>query len=377
MGSENLTKSTQNKGVINLINRIIDAGRVGQPQNTNPLLEWTAEIVSVPTSERAGSEVTLRKRNVAQMHKHNRKEDTVAAIKIIRQESGLRSGNIFREDFSKAESSDLISQDVLFETTNFVLQAISEADSEKFQILENFGELPQIFMFGRRPRMYNYSGMLWNHKDNNWKDEFRYIYENYLRGVKCVENGVKILLQYDRSVRMGYIINASINQNSEIEQAVPFNFSMFVEQEKDLIDLELIDPRAVDNKENTDAFSLIRRQKEATTQAARKLQQVINRKIDLKSPPKDPVTKPAVSPKPKPGYNSFGTKISKLKPLENNELPEKWKRKYGKDPNMTWEERAKKRLETKRRNEARNAFKLGKQEVDRNLEKQQLLSAIR
>ena len=229
----------------NLAQDVASSSKVGKTRFHNPLLDWTAEIVEVTTP--IGTKVSeLRKRDVNVMHCNKIKENTVASIKIVKENTSIDATDNFRDSFF-SDSSD--NTDVLFESTNFVLQASGEADSEKSQIMDNFGELPQIFFFGRRPRVYSYSGMLWNNDTNNWKDEFRYVYNKYLRGTKCVENGVKLILTYDRSVRLGYMLQMNINQNAEMEMSVPINFAMFIEDEKELIDL--------DNTEIVDAFKLV------------------------------------------------------------------------------------------------------------------------
>jgi hypothetical protein len=287
--------SAENESVRRVVEKTTAATRIGLTDKSNPFFDWSAEIVEIlPDVLSQEPPPRFRKRNIERMHKFDQKQDTVASIKIIKESVTIAEENNpfqnLNDNFRNASvggfQGGLDETDVLFETTNFVLQATGETDSEKFQILDNFGELPQIFMFGRRPRIYSYSGMLWNHVENNWKDEFKYIYKTYLRGTKCIEHGVKVLLTFDRSVRMGYVLNANINQNAEVEMAVPFNFTMFIENEKELIDIDAIDPSSTNNTEEENiesAFYLIREQRKQVTRRGNKLQTAINKKLEVKN----------------------------------------------------------------------------------------------
>jgi hypothetical protein len=158
------------------------------------------------------------------------------------------------------------------------LQAIGETDSEKYQVIDSFGK-PQLFMFGRRYRIYSYSGMLWNNKCNNWKDEFKYIYNKYLRGTECVNYGVKIMLTYDRSVRLGYLLSMTINQVADVEMAVPVSFSMFIEEEKELVDEGLIDPGNTNTSQ--DVFNLLRLQSASVDSAKSTREKAISQKLQI------------------------------------------------------------------------------------------------
>jgi hypothetical protein len=122
--------------------------------------------------------------------------------------------------------------------------------------------------------------MLWNNDSNNWKDEFRYIYEHYLRGSKCVDFGVKVLLTYDRSVRLGYMLNNNINWTADVEMAVPFNFSMFIEDEKELIDTEALDP-STNSDVAQDVFGFVKDQGSAVKQAGSALEEAISKKLEI------------------------------------------------------------------------------------------------
>lgn len=253
----------------------VRSSTLGKVSALSPLLSWSADIVNVLTSQSQDYGVQLRVRDINTMHKNARKQETVASLKLVKESIT----DITNPDEAFRRRAGSVEQDnnnaVLFETTNFILQAIGEGDTEKYQIIESFGT-PQIFMFGRRYRMYSYSGMLWNNECNNWKDEFKYLYNKYLRGTACVENGVKALLTYDRSVRLGYVVSMTINYTAEVEMAVPVSFSMYIEDEKELIDNEAL--------EGATDFQLIREQSASAQAVMSQREKAINTKLEINLP---------------------------------------------------------------------------------------------
>lgn len=137
---------------------------------------------------------------------------------------------------------------LVFGTDQFVLQSAQETDTERVQLVETFGE-PVAFFFGRRPRVFNYSGFLYNSGKTKtlvesaeqfgrakvansmlWRDNFKIAYELFLRGTRCVQFKARAYLTYDRTVREGFLLNASMQQDVR-PNMVSFSFSMFVMRE--------------------------------------------------------------------------------------------------------------------------------------------------
>lgn len=162
------------------------------------------------------------------------KEDTIATLRIISNLAGeLRN---IPEDRKTQNGFEI------FATDQFVLQASNEVDNEKIQVVETFGE-PIIFMFGRRPRFYNFSGFLYNGGDDPttgpfeqstlWRDNFKLAYELFIRGTKCVKFRARAYLSYDRVMREGFIINSTISQDIR-PNMVQFAFTMYITREINL-----------------------------------------------------------------------------------------------------------------------------------------------
>lgn len=110
---------------------------------------------------------------------------------------------------------------------NFIINTISDNRQEKSQILQTFGD-PFIFFFGEQPRILQVSGLLMNTRDFNWRTEFWYNYEHYLRGTKLVEMNARIYLNYDDIVVEGYMLGAQAQDDVNLPYHIPFSFNLFV-----------------------------------------------------------------------------------------------------------------------------------------------------
>lgn len=115
--------------------------------------------------------------------------------------------------------------------TKFILESVQESHAERSQIVETFGDF-YVFMFGERPPVYNFTGQLINSRYTNWVTDFMYMYNEFLRGTRCVERNAKILLTYGGRQVEGLILNTSSQTNAANEGAVGFAFSMVVFERK-------------------------------------------------------------------------------------------------------------------------------------------------
>lgn len=146
------------------------------------------------------------------------KEDTYAMIKVID---------------AAGQAIPLVDSSMPDGTTrtvgysNFLLQSVSENRAEKSQIVETFGD-SYIFFFGEAPRMVDVSAVLLNTHDFNWRAEWWENYNNMLRGTRLVENGARIYLFYDDIILEGYLLMASVSEQSAEPYQMMLNFKLFV-----------------------------------------------------------------------------------------------------------------------------------------------------
>jgi len=111
--------------------------------------------------------------------------------------------------------------------TKFFLESAQEAHVERSQIVETFGDF-FVFFFGERPPMYSFSGTLMNTKNANWVSDFKFWYDQYLRGTKCVENNARLLLTYGGRQIEGFMLNMQTQTDATMEAGVKVSFSFVV-----------------------------------------------------------------------------------------------------------------------------------------------------
>lgn len=115
--------------------------------------------------------------------------------------------------------------------TKFILQSASESYNERAQIVETFGDY-FVFFFGQRPITYNFSGTLINAKNASWLNDWKFMYQNFLRGTKAIENNARIIMTYGGRQIEGFLLSTSNQTDATLEMGVPFNFQIIVTDEK-------------------------------------------------------------------------------------------------------------------------------------------------
>lgn len=110
---------------------------------------------------------------------------------------------------------------------NFILTDVSESRQEKMQVIETFGD-HYTFFYGEKPIVLQCSGVLINTQDFNWKNEWWYNYNNFLRGTKAVEHRSRVFLGFDDVLVEGYIMNCSAQYSKDQPNLAPFSFSILL-----------------------------------------------------------------------------------------------------------------------------------------------------
>lgn len=118
-------------------------------------------------------------------------------------------------------------QVLLSNYSQFFLQSVSEGDQEKYQVVETFTAY-YAFFFGRRPPVYRISGMLLNDTQYNWMNDFRYAYNNLIRGTAAAEVGARVIISYDKRVISCFPLSLNINQDAASDKGVPFSMDLLV-----------------------------------------------------------------------------------------------------------------------------------------------------
>jgi hypothetical protein len=122
-------------------------------------------------------------------------------------------------------------KDLIPAYTKFFLESVSEQHMERSQIVETFGDF-SVFFYGERPPVYNFSGVLINAKNVNWVQDFMFMYENFLRGTRCVEAGARAILTYGGRQIEGFILGVSNQTTAGTDGGVPMSFQVLVTSRK-------------------------------------------------------------------------------------------------------------------------------------------------
>lgn len=116
---------------------------------------------------------------------------------------------------------------ILSNYSQFFLLSVSEGDQEKYQVVETFTAY-YVFFFGRRPPVYRFSGMLLNDQQFNWMNDFRYTYNNLMRGTAAAEIGARVIISYDKRVVSCFPLSLNISQDAQTDKGVPFSMDVLV-----------------------------------------------------------------------------------------------------------------------------------------------------
>lgn len=191
-------------------------------------IELTTDVFEERMSSRAAATSGLRTALAGKSHARRPtrgleiKDDTYAYIKIIRADGS---------EVQLVDSSDASGRST--GVSNFIIQNVQDQRMERHQVVETFGDT-YLYLFGESPRMLNVSAVLINSLDFNWKAEFEYNYNMYLRGTRAIEQGARCYLFYDDNVVEGYILNCAVIQDAMIPLSVQLQFQFFVTNERNV-----------------------------------------------------------------------------------------------------------------------------------------------
>lgn len=112
----------------------------------------------------------------------------------------------------------------------FSLQAIAEVDEERYQLHETFAS-EVLFVFGRRPRIWAFQGIVLNGRDGdgmNFATQLLQDYEDFYRGTKSVELRASTFILYEDVIVQGTLLSLTASRNSQVPGAVNVTLTMVV-----------------------------------------------------------------------------------------------------------------------------------------------------
>ena len=110
----------------------------------------------------------------------------------------------------------------------FILTGVQESHNEKVEIVPLPGDTFASYFYGANPRQFNFSGILLNTEQDQWRDGFEDLYENYLRGSVSSRNFSIVQISYNGRVVSGWLTNLSQQLDSSNDHYASFSFSVLV-----------------------------------------------------------------------------------------------------------------------------------------------------
>jgi len=151
------------------------------------------------------------------------KKDTYAVLSVRKPDGSA----IKLTSSSATKDQNRMGYGVVEDYSDFILQEINDQRMEKQQIVETFGDT-FVYFFGERPRMVTFSGQLMNTEDFNWRAQFWYNYDKFMRGSRLVQQNARCYLAYDTIVIEGYPISAIAIDTADNPYQVSFQMTMLM-----------------------------------------------------------------------------------------------------------------------------------------------------
>ena len=128
---------------------------------------------------------------------------------------------------------NIATSEYIITSTKFILNLVNTVDVEKFQATKSFDEEWLFSVFGKEVSTYDIQGTLINFKgEHDWVKDFKYLYDNYMRAYKLVQNKWMAVLHYSNRWIRGYPVFYSTTSSSQTETHVPFQMRMVVRKDK-------------------------------------------------------------------------------------------------------------------------------------------------
>lgn len=110
----------------------------------------------------------------------------------------------------------------------FILTEVQESHSEKVELVPLPGDTYASYFYGASPRQFNFSGVLLNTDQDQWRDSFEQLYERYLRGSASSRNFNIVQVRYGDRIVSGWLTNMSQQQSSQSDLYSQLSFSVLI-----------------------------------------------------------------------------------------------------------------------------------------------------
>jgi len=114
---------------------------------------------------------------------------------------------------------------------NFSLLEVMESKDPIVKLHQNFGDSWNLFFFGDSPSVYTFRGIFLDTWEYPYYQEFMEMYDRYLAGKQCVENGYKMKIVYDNKIVGGYLMNIKTVLSGDTPHSKTFSFTVIITHE--------------------------------------------------------------------------------------------------------------------------------------------------
>jgi hypothetical protein len=163
-------------------------------------------------------------------------KDTMARLYVSLADVGPQAIKTYRDTLPDTQTKALA--DVLLATgkggspgtgfIDFFLTSANESFQEVMQVDKVLADDYVAFFYGQSPPIFQYSGVLLNSMQDDFRSGFARAYLELLRGTQLARRGALARLRYDSVIVSGVMTAHQQTLQSDNELAVPFSFSFLV-----------------------------------------------------------------------------------------------------------------------------------------------------
>lgn len=113
---------------------------------------------------------------------------------------------------------------------DFLLTSITEEFEEKLQVVTLNGDNYAAYYFGRKPPVFQYTGVVYNTWQDDWRIKLLLLYDKLLRGSKLAQLNSYVKLYYDTAIIIGSLPNLRVEMQANTETGANFAFSLLVKE---------------------------------------------------------------------------------------------------------------------------------------------------
>lgn len=121
-------------------------------------------------------------------------------------------------------------EDIVQPIRNFFLQSIQGRIAERAQIMETYDGLDVIFL-GKKAIQLNMSAVLYNTENLNWRDQWMWYWDNYLRGTKVAQRKAQEIITTDNLLINGVFLSYDFQETGEQQNSIGISISMICPQD--------------------------------------------------------------------------------------------------------------------------------------------------